>query len=305
MANVVNLDRVSKGYASVSLLDDVSLGLDDSDRVGVVGLNGAGKSTLLRLLTKGEEPDVGRVTHRRDLRVASLPQAVDFGPTVTVRDVILGTAWLPSGFAAEHEWAGDSGVRTVLSGLGMPHLGLDAPVGPMSGGERRRVALAALLVRACDLLVLDEPTNHLDIAGITWLAEHLLARRGALVVVTHDRWFLDAVCQRTWEVGDGTVRVYDGGYAAWVLARAERERVAAVTESRRQNLLRKEIAWLRRGPPARTSKPRFRIDAANALIAEEPPPRDGVELMRFASARLGKTVYELRDVSVKLGARTI
>src|SRR4029079_12675567 len=225
MANVVNLDRVSKGYASVSLLDDVSLGLDDADRVGVVGLNGAGKSTLLRLLTKGEEPDAGRVTQRRDLRVASLPQSVDFGPTVTVRDVVLGTAWLPSGFAAEHEWAGDSGVRTVLNGLGMPHLGLDAPVGPMSGGERRRIAIAALLVRPADLLILDEPTNHLDVAGIAWLARHLLQRRGALMVVTHDRWFLDAVCTTTWEVADATVRAYEGGYAAWQLARGALARV--------------------------------------------------------------------------------
>jgi ATPase subunit of ABC transporter with duplicated ATPase domains len=301
MANIVNLDRVSKGYASVRLLDDVSLGLDDADRVGVVGLNGAGKSTLLRLLTKLEEPDTGRVTLRRDLRVASLPQAVDFGPTVTVRDVVLGTAWLPSGFAAEHEWAGDSGVRTVLSGLGMPHLGLDASLATASGGERRRVALAALLVRASDLLVLDEPTNHLDVAGIAWLADHLLTRRGALVVVTHDRWFLDAVCERMWEVADGAVRAFDGGFAAWTLARAERLRVEAATEARRQNLLRKEIAWLRRGPPARTSKPKFRIDAANALIADVPQPRDAVSLKRLATARLGKQVYELADVSVHVG----
>ena len=187
----------------------------------------------------------------------------------------------------------------------MPHLGLDTPVGPMSGGERRRVALAALLVRSTDMLVLDEPTNHLDIAGITWLAEHLLTRRGALVVVTHDRWFLDAVCQRTWEVVDGTVRAYEGGYAAWILARAERARVAAATEARRQNLLRKEIAWLRRGPPARTSKPRFRIDAANALIADVPEPRDEVSLRRLATARLGKQVYELRQATVRVGTRAL
>jgi ATPase subunit of ABC transporter with duplicated ATPase domains len=187
----------------------------------------------------------------------------------------------------------------------MPDLGLDAPVGPMSGGERRRVALAALLVRASDLLVLDEPTNHLDIAGITWLATHLTGRRGALVVVTHDRWFLDAVCDRTWEVAEQTVRAYDGGYAAWILSRAERMRVAAATEARRQNLLRKEIAWLRRGPPARTSKPKFRIDAANALIADVPEPRDQVSLRRLATARLGKQVYELRDVSVTVGERAL
>jgi ATPase subunit of ABC transporter with duplicated ATPase domains len=305
VANIVNLDRVSKGYPAGQLLDDVSLGLEDDDRVGVVGLNGAGKTTLLCLLTKEIEPDSGRATHRRDLRVAALPQSLDLPPRATVRDVVLGTAWLPEGFAAEHEWAGDAGVRTVLAGLGMPHLGLDAPVEPMSGGERRRVALAALLVRAADLLILDEPTNHLDIAGITWLAEHLVRRRGALVVVTHDRWFLDAVATQTWEVGEGTVRAYEGGYAAWTLARAERARVAAEAEARRQNLLRKEIAWLRRGPPARTSKPRFRIEAANALIADVPPVRDQVSLRRLSTARLGRQVYELSSVSVKLGDRML
>jgi len=306
MANIVNLDRVSKGYGAAGpLLTDVSLGLDDADRVGVVGLNGAGKSTLLRLLTKIEEPDAGRVTHRRDLRVAWLPQSLDLAADATVHDVVIGTAWLGEGFAAEHEWAGDAGVRSILDGLGMPHLGLDQPVGPMSGGERRRVALAALLVRAADLLILDEPTNHLDVAGVDWLARHLTTRRGALVVVTHDRWFLDAVCTATWEVADQAVRAYEGGFAAWTLARAERERVAAATEARRQNLLRKEIAWLRRGPPARTSKPRFRIDAANALIADVPPPRDTVSLRRLATARLGKQVYDLADVTLHAGPKKI
>ncbi|MFC0528179.1 ABC-F family ATP-binding cassette domain-containing protein [Phytohabitans kaempferiae] len=306
MANIVNLDRVSKGYGAAGpLLTDVSLGLDDADRVGVVGLNGAGKSTLLRLLTKLEEPDAGRVTHRRDLRVAWLPQTLELAADATVHDVVIGTAWLGEGFAAEHEWAGDAGVRSILDGLGMPHLGLDQPVGPMSGGERRRVALAALLVRAADLLILDEPTNHLDVAGVDWLARHLTTRRGALVVVTHDRWFLDAVCTATWEVADQTVRAYEGGFAAWTLARAERERVAAAVEARRQNLLRKEIAWLRRGPPARTSKPRFRIEAANALIADVPPPRDTVSLRRLATARLGKQVYDLADVTLHAGPKTI
>jgi ATPase subunit of ABC transporter with duplicated ATPase domains len=306
MATIVNLDRVSKGYGAAGpILTDVSLGLADSDRIGVVGLNGAGKSTLLRLLTKTEEPDSGRVTHRRGLRVAWLPQAVSLDPDASVRDVVLGTAWLAEGFGAEHEWAGDAGVRTVLDGLGMPHLGLYQPVGPMSGGERRRVALAALLVRAADLLVLDEPTNHLDVAGVDWLARHLVAKRGALVVVTHDRWFLDAVCTTTWEVADQTVRSHEGGYAAWTLARAERERLAAAAEVRRQNLLRKEIAWLRRGAPARTSKPRFRIEAANALIADVPPPRDTVTLQRLATARLGRQVYELTDVTLRAGGKLI
>jgi ABC transport system ATP-binding/permease protein len=305
VANIVNLDRVSKAYAVGPILTDVSAGVEDDDRIGVVGLNGAGKTTLLRLLTKAEEPDDGRVTHRRDLRVAALPQSLELPPAATARDVVIGTAWLPAAFAAEHEWAGDAGVRTVLNGLGMPHLGLDAAVGPMSGGERRRVALAALLVRPADLLILDEPTNHLDVAGIGWLAEHLLARRGALMVVTHDRWFLDAVCTATWEVADATVRAYEGGYAAWTLARAERARVAAEVEARRQNLLRKEIAWLRRGPPARTSKPKFRIDAANALIADVPPARDTVSLHRMATSRLGKQVYELSSVTLRAGARDL
>ncbi len=305
MANIINLDKVGKTYPAGRIFDEVSLGVDDSDRIGVVGLNGAGKTTLLRMLTKAEEPDEGRVTHRRDLRVSALPQNLDLPPAATVRDIIIGTAWLPAAFAAEHEWAGDAGVRTVLNGLGMPHLGLDAPVGPMSGGERRRIAIAALLVRPADLLILDEPTNHLDVAGIAWLARHLLQRRGALMVVTHDRWFLDAVCTTTWEVADSTVRAYEGGYAAWTLARAERLRVAAETESRRQNLLRKEIAWLRRGPPARTSKPKFRIDAANALIADVPPARDTVSLQRLAVTRLGKQVYELSKVELRAGERTL
>ncbi|HZN20184.1 MAG TPA: ATP-binding cassette domain-containing protein [Micromonosporaceae bacterium] len=307
MGNIVNLDRVSKGYGPAGqLLESVSLGLDDADRVGVVGLNGAGKSTLLRLLTRAEEPDSGRVTHRRDLRVAALPQVLDLDPAATVRDVVVGTAWLGSGFAAEHEWAGDAGIRTVLTGLGLPGLGPDETVGTRSGGERRRVALAALLVRAADLLVLDEPTNHLDVAGVDWLARWLRERwRGALVAVTHDRWFLDEVCLRTWEVADRTVRAYEGGFAAWTLARAERERVAAATEARRQNLLRKEIAWLRRGPPARTSKPRFRIEAANALIQDVPPPRDQVALRRLATSRLGKQVYELSQVTLCGGAKVL
>jgi ATP-binding cassette subfamily F protein uup len=306
VANIVNLDRVNKGYgAAGQLLTDVSLGLEDDARVGIVGLNGAGKSTLLRMLAKSEEPDSGRVTHRRDLRAAALPQTLTLDADATVRDVVLGTAWLPEGMGAEHEWAGDAGVRLILDGLGMGYLGLDSAVGPMSGGERRRVALAALLVRDSDLLILDEPTNHLDVAGVDWLARYLLTRRGALVVVTHDRWFLDAVCTATWEVVDQQVYAYEGGYAAWTLARAERQRVAATLEARRQNLLRKEIAWLRRGPPARTSKPQFRIDAANALIADVPPVRDKVSLRRLATSRLGKQVYDLEEVTLKAGPKPI
>ena len=307
MANIVNLDRVSKGYGPTGLLlTDVSLGLDDTDRVGVVGLNGAGKSTLLRLLAREEEPDSGRVTLRRDMRVAILPQTLSWPPSLTVRDVVLGNAWLPTAFDAEHEWAGSAGIREVLDGLGMKGLGLDEPVGPMSGGERRRVALAALLVRPADLLILDEPTNHLDIAGVNWLAEWLnKSWRGSLAVVTHDRWFLDAVCDHIWEVADQQVRSYEGGFAAWTLARAERTRIAEFVEARRQNLLRKEIAWLRRGPPARTSKPKFRIDAANALIDDVPAPRDQVTLAKLATARLGRQVFELEDVTLFAGPKQI
>jgi ATP-binding cassette subfamily F protein uup len=303
MANIINLDRVGKGYGTAGqLLTDVSLGLDESDRIGVVGLNGAGKTTLLRLLADLEEPDSGRISHRRDLRVAALPQRLDLPGDITVRDVVLGTAWLDEGFAAEHEWAGDAGVRTVLDGLGMPGIGLDDTIGPKSGGERRRIALAALLIRHCDVLILDEPTNHLDIAGIGWLADWINTKlKSALVVVTHDRWFLDAVCTRIWEVADQTVRAYEGGFAAWTLARVERARREQVTEERRQNLLRKEIAWLRRGPPARTSKPRFRIDAANALIADVPPVRDSVTLAKMATARLGRQVFDVENVTLHAG----
>jgi ATPase subunit of ABC transporter with duplicated ATPase domains len=305
VANVVNLDQVSKAYPAGVIFEGVSLGIDEADRIGVVGLNGAGKTTLLRLLTRTLEPDAGRVSTRRGLRAAALPQTLDLPAGATVRDVVLGGAWLPAEFAAEHEWAGDAGVRTVLAGLGLPHLRLEAEVSAMSGGERRRVALAALLVRGTDLLVLDEPTNHLDVAGVAWLASHLVTRRGAVLVVTHDRWFLDAVCTKIWEVAEATVRGYEGGYAAWTLARAERERTAATTEARRQNLLRKEIAWLRRGPPARTSKPKFRIEAANALIADVPPPRDSVSLQRLATARLGKQVYDLENVTLVAGERVL
>ncbi|HUR51983.1 MAG TPA: ABC-F family ATP-binding cassette domain-containing protein, partial [Mycobacteriales bacterium] len=215
----------------------------------------------------------------------------------TVRDVVLHA----DAYAAEHEWAGDAAVRSVLTGLELDRIGLDSPVATMSGGERRRVALAAQLIRPLDLLVLDEPTNHLDVEGVAWLAGYVKARAGGLVVVTHDRWFLDEVCTTTWEVADGNVHAYDGGYSAYTLARAERARISAVTEERRLNLVRKELAWLRRGPPARTSKPKFRIDAANALIADEPPPRDDIALQRFATARLGKQVYDVEDVSLSFG----
>src|SRR5688572_28024261 len=290
--NLVNLERVHKAHGTTVILDDVSLGVAAGERIGVVGRNGGGKSTLLSLLTGADEPDSGRVTRRGDLAMGVLDQSGTLPPGTTVRDVVLP----PSMFAAEHEWAGDPAVRSVLTGLELDRLGLDAPVAPMSGGERRRVALAAQLIRPLDLLVLDEPTNHLDVEGVAWLAEYVRARAGGLVVVTHDRWFLDEVCTTTWEVADGDVHAYDGGYSAYTLARAERARIASVTEERRMNLVRKELAWLRRGPPARTSKPKFRIDAAQALIADEPPARDSMALKGFAARRLGKTVYDVEGV---------
>ena len=300
LRNLVNLDAVTKGYGGRTLLGGVSLGVAAGDRVGVVGRNGGGKTTLLEVLSRREPVDGGRVTHARDLRLAMLPQVATLPMAATVRDLVLGDA-------AEHAWAGDARVREVLDGLGLHRLGLDSVVDPLSGGERRRVALAALLVRELDLLVLDEPTNHLDVEGVDWLARHLRAfpASSALVVVTHDRWFLDVVSTTTWEVDGGDVHADEGGYAAYVLARAERARLAAATEARRQNLLRKELAWLRRGPPARTSKPKFRIEAANALIADEPPARDQVALQRFAAARLGRTVYEAEGVGLRLGDRPL
>lgn len=295
MANLINLENVSKSYGTTSVLSAVSLGVGDTDRIGVVGRNGGGKSTLLRMITAAEPPDSGRATHTGNLRLATVDQAGQLAAGASVRDVVVGDT-------AEHVWAGDAAVREVLSGLGLSAIGLDVGVDRLSGGERRRVSLAAALVTDADLLVLDEPTNHLDIEGVTWLAGYLNRRRGALLAVTHDRWFLDAVCTRTWEVIDGTVRSFDGGYAAYVLARAERDRQASASEARRQNLLRKELAWLRRGPPARTSKPKFRIEAAEALIADVPQPRSTVELRALSAKRLGRTVYDVEDVTLSVGA---
>ncbi|MEV7965465.1 ABC-F family ATP-binding cassette domain-containing protein [Sphaerisporangium sp. NPDC088356] len=291
--NLVNLESVSHAYGPKPLLGDVSLGIEAGDRIGVVGRNGDGKTTLISVIAATVKPHGGRVTHTRGLRIGFLSQRDDLDPAHTVRQVVLGDR-------AEHEWAGDQAVREILANL-LGDIELSARVGELSGGERRRTALARILIEEHDLVILDEPTNHLDIEAIAWLAGHLSARRSALLVVTHDRWFLDAVSTRTWEVVDGTVQRYEGGYAAYVLAKAERARVAQATEERRQNLMRKEIAWLRRGPPARTSKPKFRIEAAQALIADEPPARNTVELVKFASARLGKTVYDLGDVTLHAG----
>ncbi|MGQ0626376.1 MAG: ABC-F family ATP-binding cassette domain-containing protein [Sporichthyaceae bacterium] len=300
MSNLVNLEAVSKSYGVRPLLDGVSLGLGEGERIGVVGRNGAGKSTLLRLLAGVEPPDTGRVTHVGGLRVAMVTQGDDLDPALTLRQAVVGER-------PEHQWASDARVREVFTGLlggvGAAAFGegLNTVLGPCSGGERRRIALARALVADLDLLILDEPTNHLDVEAITWLARHLRSRSSALLVVTHDRWFLDELCTRTWEVVGGAVNGYDGGYAAYVLAKAERTRIAAAQEQKRSNLLRKELAWLRRGPPARTSKPQFRIDAANALIADEPPARENTELVKFATARLGRTAYELIDVTLAPG----
>ena len=296
--NLINLEGVTVAHGTKLLMDDVSLGVSDNDRIGVVGRNGGGKTTLLKTLVKAEEPHSGRVTHAGGLRIGVLTQDVRIDEALTAHQAILGDT-------AEHTWAGDAKVREVLDGLGLHEVGLDSVVGTMSGGERRRVALAALLIGEWDLIVLDEPTNHLDVEGVAWLASWLKARRGAHLVVTHDRWFLDEVNETTWEVHDGTVDTYDGGYSAYVLARAERDRMAASSEQKRLQLAKKELAWLRRGPPARTSKPKFRIDAANALIADEPPPRDEIALQRFATARLGKQVYDVEHVSLSFGGRTL
>jgi ATP-binding cassette subfamily F protein uup len=304
MAHLLNAEAVTVIHGSRTLLDAVSLGLDDGDRVGVVGRNGEGKSTLLRILARRQEPDDGRVTQGRGLRLGALWQDDTLDADLTVREAVLGDL-------ADHEWAGIARVRDVLTGLlgGLDADtvgGLDARFGKLSGGQRRRVGLAKLLIEDHDLVMLDEPTNHLDVEGVAWLAAHLRSRwpagRGGLVVVTHDRWFLDAVCERIWEVHDGVVEGYEGGYAAYVLTRAERARIAQVTEERRQNTLRKELAWLRRGPPARTSKPQFRIDAAWTLIENEPPPRDQLSLTKMATARLGKDVIDLEDVTLSVGS---
>jgi len=307
MANLVSVERASLSLGTTHILDGVSLGVSSDTRVGVVGRNGGGKSTLLRVLAGLQLADEGRVTRVGSLTVGMLSQVDTLDPEATVRAAVLGD--LP-----EHVWAGDPRIREILEGLlggiEAPEVGgLEAIVGPLSGGERRRLALAALLVADDDLLLLDEPTNHLDVEGVAWLADHLATRRTrpgtAVVTVTHDRWFLDAVATTTWEVVDGQVNSYDGGYAAYVLAKAERDRVATVTDERRSNLLRKELAWLRRGPPARSTKPKFRIDAANELIADEPAARDDVSLVRFATTRLGKDVVDLVDASVTLGGRQL
>lgn len=312
MAHLLGVENLRIVVGSRTLLDGVTVGIEDGTRVGVLGPNGAGKSTFLRALSGQREIDGGRITRAADTRVAILNQSDNFPPGISVRQAVHGDA-------AEHVWASNPAVRDIHAGL-LADVDLAADVDTLSGGQRRRVALAHVLTQDAQVVVLDEPTNHLDVEGVDWLARHLQKRfdsargDGALVVVTHDRWFLDAICNRVWEVVPGVdpgngrpqipgrVELYDGGYAAYILARAERARQAEVAAAKRENLLRKELAWLRRGAPARTSKPRFRIDAAEALIADVPPPRDSVEITRMATARLGKRVIDLENVSVSYPA---
>lgn len=301
MAHLLGAEAVHLEYPTQLVFESITLGVNDGARIGIVGRNGDGKSSLLRLLTGQLQPDSGRVTRRGGLRVGALSQADTLEPDRTV-------GWTLVGEAADHQWARDARVRDVVAGL-VSDIGWDATIATLSGGQRRRVQLARLLVGEWDVIALDEPTNHLDIEGITWLAEHLKQRwarnAGGLLLVTHDRWFLDEVATTTWEVHDGIVEPFEGGYAAYVLQRVERDRMAAASEAKRQNLMRKELAWLRRGAPARTSKPKFRIEAANQLIADVPPLRNTVELAKLATARLGKDVIDLLDVSVAFDGRPV
>lgn len=301
MGHLLGAEKISLSFATKDVFKSLTIGIAEGDRIGIVGNNGDGKSTLLRILGGNQILDFGQITKRAGLRIGYLRQEDDFDEGKTVAKAVIGEQ-------LEHEWATNPKVREIFAGL-LADLDFDNLVAELSGGQRRRVALAALLAGDWDICMLDEPTNHLDIEGVAWLAKHLKTRwasnAGALLVVTHDRWFLDEVCSSTWEVHDGTVTVYDGGYASYILEKAERARAMVATEARRQNLLRKELAWLRRGAPARTAKPKFRIDAANQLIANEPQPRDAISLAKLATARLGKDVIELRQVGFEIDSRSV
>ncbi len=297
----MNIEEVSKAFDIRPLLDGVSLGVSEGDRIGIVGRNGSGKSTLMKIIAGIEEPDAGRVTKSNSARIGILSQVDIAKADATVGDVVIGNR-------EKHEWARDPLIREIFTGLfgGFDDHLFERLFTSLSGGEKRRVGLAKLLIDDLDLILLDEPTNHLDVEGVAWLADHLNKRKDlALLVVTHDRWFLDAVTDRTWEVVLGKVEEYDGGYSAFVLAKAERSRQANVLDSRRNNLIRKELAWLRRGAPARTTKPKFRVDAANELISAEPAPRDSTELLKFALNRLGNTVFELHHAVIKAGDKEL
>ena len=299
--NIINIEGVSKAFDIRPLLVGVSLGVSEGERIGIVGRNGGGKSTLLKILAELEPPDEGRVTRANWAKLGMLSQVDTADPGATVRDVVVGSK-------KTHEWASDSGVREIFAGLfgGYSSELLDRPFGSLSGGEKRRVGIAKLLIEPLDIVLLDEPTNHLDVEGVAWLAQHIRKRRElAVVVITHDRWFLDEVSDTMWEVVDGKVEAYDGGYSAYVLAKAERARQQAAEDARKNNLIRKELAWLRRGAPARTSKPKFRVDAANQLISSEPAPRNKAELLNFATNRLGNSVYEIHHARLAIGETTL
>lgn len=301
MAHLLGGERLHLRYPTRTVFEGITVGVHEGDRIGIVGRNGDGKSSLLGMLAGTVTPDEGQVTRRGGITIGVLDQQDRLDQTHTVGFAVVGDR-------PEHEWAGDTRTREIIAGL-LADLDWAATIDSLSGGQRRRVSLAQLLTGDWDILMLDEPTNHLDVEAIAWLATHLKRRwpagQGALLTVTHDRWFLDEVCTETWEVHDGIVEPFEGGYAAYVLQRVERDRIAAAAESKRQNLLRKELAWLRRGAPARTSKPKFRIDAANQLIADVPPVRNPLELQRLAVARLGKDVVDLEDVSVSFGDREV
>ena len=297
----MNIEEVSKAFDIRPLLSQVSLGVSEGDRIGIVGRNGSGKSTLMKIIAGVEDPDSGRVTKSNSSRIGILSQVDTASKDATVGDVVIGNR-------EKHEWASDPRIREIFTGLfgGFDDHLFERTFASLSGGEKRRVGLAKLLIDDLDLILLDEPTNHLDVEGVAWLAEHLKARKDlAVLVVTHDRWFLDAVTDRTWEVVLGKVEEYDGGYSAFVLAKAERARQAGAMDARRNNLIRKELAWLRRGAPARTTKPKFRVDAANELISAEPAPRDSTELLKFALNRLGNTVFELHHAQIQAGDKEL
>ena len=297
----MNIEAVSKAFDIRPLLDNVSLGVSEGERIGIVGRNGSGKSTLMKIIAGAEDPDAGRVTKSNAARIGILSQVDIAQANATVGDVVIGER-------EKHEWASDPRIREIFTGLfgGFDDHLFERVFTSLSGGEKRRVGLAKLLIDDLDLILLDEPTNHLDVEGVAWLADHLNNRKDlALLVVTHDRWFLDAVTDRTWEVVLGKVEEYDGGYSAFVLAKAERARQANSMDARRNNLIRKELAWLRRGAPARTTKPKFRVDAANELISAEPAPRDSTELLKFALNRLGNTVFELHHAKITAGDKEL
>ena len=299
--NLVNLEGVSKAFDIRPLLTKVSIGVSEGDRIGIVGRNGAGKSTLMKIIAGVEFADEGRVTQGNSVRVGMLSQIDVADKNATVRDIVIGDR-------AKHEWASDPKIREVFTGLfgGFDDHLFERVFLKLSGGEKRRVGLAKLLIDDLDLIMLDEPTNHLDVEGVDWLARHLNARKDlAILVVTHDRWFLDAVTDRTWEVVGGGLEEYDGGYSAFVLAKAERARQSSAMDARRNALIRKELAWLRRGAPARTTKPKFRVDAANELISAEPAPRDQSELLKFALNRLGRTVLEYQHAKISAGDKEL